>query len=118
MLKLMCVISILLLTFPAFCQSGSDYQVATIIDVKPHQPAADGDENATRYDVAVKVGDTIYQVLYTAPLGVTTVKYAAGRNLLVLVGKKTITYNDILGRATEVPILSQKPATEKAKRSK
>jgi hypothetical protein len=44
-------------------------------------------------------------------LGTSTVRYAAGRELLVHVGKKAIIYNDILGRSQEVPIISQKPAT-------
>jgi hypothetical protein len=35
-----------------------------------------------------------------------------GRQLLVLVGKKTIEYNDILGQSLEVPIISQKPAAD------
>ncbi len=65
----------------------------------------------------VKVGDTIYVVLYTPPLGEETVKYSAGRDLLVLVGKRTIRYNDILGQSFEVPIESQKTAA-KAKQSK
>jgi hypothetical protein len=43
------------------------------------------------------------------------VKYAAGRELLVLVGKKTITYNDMLGQSTDVPIVSQKPASDAEK---
>jgi len=96
-----------LTTFPAFCQSSSKYQVGTITEVKVHQ-AAGGD--AASYDVSVKVGDTIYVVLYTPALGEGTVKYAAGRDLLVLVGKNTITYNDILGRSFAVPIESQKTA--------
>jgi hypothetical protein len=97
-----------LTTFPAFCQSTSKYQVGTITEVKVHQAA--GASDAASYDVSVKVGDTIYVVLYTPALGEGTVKYAAGRDLLVLVGKNTITYNDILGRSFAVPIESQKPA--------
>jgi hypothetical protein len=97
-----------LTTFPAFCQSTSKYQVGTIAEVKVHQAA--GASDAASYDVSVKVGDTIYVVLYTPALGEGTVKYAAGRDLLVLVGKNTITYNDILGRSFAVPIESQKPA--------
>ena len=102
---------ILLTTFPAFGQSTSKYQVGTITEVKAHQAAGRGVSDAASYDVAVKVGDTIYVVLYTPPLGEETVKYSAGRDLLVLLGKNTITYNDILGRSQEVPIISQKPAT-------
>jgi len=43
-------------------------------------------------------------------LGTKTVQYAAGRELLLHVGKDTITYNDILGQSQELPIISQKPA--------
>ncbi len=96
--------------FPAFGQSTSKYQVGTITEVKAHQADGSGVSDAASYDVSVKVGDTIYVVLYTPALGEETVKYAAGRDLLVLVGKNTITYNDILGRSYDVPIKSQKPA--------
>ena len=110
MLRLMCLISICLLTFVAFCQSASKYQVATITSVNAHQPASNSFDVAS-YDVTLRVGNTLYLVLYTPPLGMNTVKYAAGRELLVLVGKTTITYNDILGQSLAVPILSQNPAS-------
>ena len=116
MLKLMCVICISLVTLPALCQPASKYQVATITEVKPHRPADKSWSDAVSYDVAITVGNTTYLVLYTDPLGMNTVQYAAGRNLLVLVGTKTISYNDILGRSQEVPIVSKKPAKD-AKRS-
>jgi len=116
MLRLMCVICICLMTFPTFCESASEYQVATIADVKTHQ-AGGGASDVVSYDVSVKVADTIYVTLYTPPSGENTVKYAAGRELLVLVGEKTIRYNDILGQSFEVPIVSRKPATN-AKQSK
>jgi beta-lactam-binding protein with PASTA domain len=115
MLKLLSVIGIWLVTVPVFCQSTSKYQVATITEVKTHQAAANETSDVTRYDVSLKVDETIYVVLYTPPLDETTVKYSAGRNLLVLVGKKTITYNDILGRSYEAPIQSQKPAKDSSK---
>jgi hypothetical protein len=92
----------------AFGQSTSKYQVGTITDVKTHQDAGGGATDPASYDVAVKVGDTIYVVLYTPPLGEETVKYAAGRELLV--GKRTIRYNDILGQSFEVPIEGQESA--------
>jgi hypothetical protein len=44
-----------------------------------------------------------------------TIKYAAGRELLVQVNEKTITYNDILGQSLEVPIVSQKPDAKQVK---
>ena len=103
--------------FSAFSQSTSKYQVGTITEVKTHLTDASRASDAVSYDVSVKVGDTIYVVLYTPPLGEETVKYSAGRDLLVLVWKSTIRYNDILGQSFEVPIESQKPAA-KPKQSK
>lgn len=111
MLRLVSVFCVCLTAFPAFCQSASKYQVGTITEVKVHQTGAVGASDATSYDVSVKVGDTIYVVLYTTPLGDIAPKYAAGRQVLVLVGKNTITYNDMLGRSFQVPIESQKSAT-------
>ena len=83
-----------------------------ITEVKPRQAAGDDASDPTSYDVSVKVGDTIYVVLYTQPLGELPAKYATGHELLVLVGKNTITYNDMLGRSLQVPIESQRPVTE------
>jgi hypothetical protein len=42
------------------------------------------------------------------------VQYRAGLSLLVLVGSKTITFNDILGNSRKVPILSRKPVPPKS----
>jgi hypothetical protein len=108
MIRLAIVFCISLTMFSALGQSASKYQVGTITEVKTHQDAGGGDTDGASYDVSVKVGDTIYVVLYTPPLGEEIVKYAAGRELLV--GKRTITYNDLLGRSYEVPIESRKPA--------
>jgi hypothetical protein len=112
MLKLVSLLCILLTVFPAFGQPTSKYQVGTITEVKVHQTTGSGASDAASYDVSVKVGDTIYVVLYTPPLGEETVKYSAGRELLVLVGKHTIRYNDILGQSFDVPIESQKSAAK------
>jgi hypothetical protein len=117
MLRLVGVFLICLTMFPAFGQSTSKYQVGTITEVKAHQATGSGVFDVANYDVSVKVGDTIYVVLYTPPLGEIMVKYAAGRDLLVLVGKNKITYNDILGQSYDVPIESQQPAA-KPKQSK
>jgi hypothetical protein len=117
MWRLVFVIGICLVTLPTFGESTSKYEAGTITEVKPHRAAAHSGSDAASYDVSVKVGDTIYVVLYTPPLGAITPEYAAGRELLVLVGKNTITYNDILGRSFEVQIESQKPAA-KPKQSK
>jgi hypothetical protein len=112
MLKSFFLIIICAVALPAFCEPAVKYEVATILDVKPHQSAGEISASvAATYDVSIKVAGTIYLVLYTDTLGTNTVKYAAGRQLLVYVGKKTITYNDILGRSQEVSIISQKPVT-------
>lgn len=111
MLRQFVISCIVLMTFPAFSQSASKWQVGTITAVKVHQSAARvGASDATSYDVSLKVGDTIYVVLYTPPLREETVKYAAGRDLLVFVDKSTLRYNDLLGQSYEVPIESQRPA--------
>jgi hypothetical protein len=110
--RLIGVIALCLLSSPAFCQSTSKYQVATIIEVKAHPAVGDSASDGTSYDVSAKVGDTIYVVLYTPALGEVPQKYAAGRQMLVLVGQSTITYNDLLGRSLQVPIQSQRPAAE------
>ncbi len=111
MQRLIVVVTLCFLTLAAFGESTSKYQVGMITDVRACQVAGDGADLAS-YDVSVKVGDTIYVVLYTQPLGELPAKYATGHELLVLVGKNTITYNDILGRSLQVPIESQKPAAE------
>jgi len=108
MLRLAGVFCICLTTFPVFCQSTSKYQVGTITEVNTHLTDTSSASDTVSYDVSVKVGNTIYVVLYTPPVSEETVKYSAGRDLLV--GKCTIRYNDILGQSFEVPIESQKTA--------
>jgi hypothetical protein len=112
MRRLMAAIVLSLLTFPALSQSSSKYQIAVVTEVKPHEAAGDSASDHPRYDVSVKVGDTIYVVLYTQPWGELPAKYATGHELLVSVGKDTISYNDMLGRSLQVPIESQRPATD------
>lgn len=102
MLKLLCAICIGLAAVSAVCQSTGKYQVGTITSVKPHRAAPNAPSEDVSYDVCVKVADTVYLLLYTPPLGMNTVRYAGGRDILVLVGKQTITYNDLLGQSYEV----------------
>ena len=112
MRKLIGVIALCLLTFPALCQTTSKWQIATITEVRPHPAAGEDASDPITYDISVKVGGTIYLVRYTTPAGEIAPKYASGRDLLVLVGKNTITYNDMLGRSLQVPIESHRPAAE------
>ena len=115
MRKLIGAVTLSLLTLPALCQSTSKYQVAIITEVNAHQIAGDPTSDSTSYDVSVKVGNTIYVVLYTPQLSELPPKYVTGRELLVFVGKEAITYNDMLGQSHEVPIESRKPVTESKK---
>ena len=110
--RLIPVLTLCLLTFPAFCQSASKWQIATITEARAHPAAGEDASDPITYDVSVKVDDTIYLVRYTTPAGEVAPKYVAGRELLVLVGKNTITYNDMLGRSLQVPIESRRPVTE------
>ena len=106
MSKRMIVVLILIAT--AFSQtSGSKYQPGTITAVALHRGAPGEQGSAVaQYDVSVKVGNTTYVVLFTPPNGASTVKYAVGDGLLVLVGSKTLTFNNPGMGRTEVPILS------------
>jgi len=110
MLRLVCVICICFASLQSFGQTASKYQPATVTEVKVHQLASG--PNASSYDVSLRVGDTIYQVLYTPAIDTNSVTYAAGREVLVLVKEKTIRYNDILGQSFELPIVSRKPASK------
>jgi hypothetical protein len=90
--------------------SVSKYQVGTITATECHQ-AAHADTRVTSCEVSLRVGNTAFGVLYAAPVGTDNVRYETGRELLVLVGEDTITYNDMLGNSFQVPILSRATVT-------
>jgi hypothetical protein len=115
MMKLMGIICVFLMVVSCFGQPPRHYQVAVIVGVKPHQDEPNDASGVTRYEVSLKVDGTVYVVLYKPPLGITTVKYAEGLNLLVVVGEKTISYNDLLGQTFEEPIISRTRAEDIAK---
>ena len=99
----------------AFAQSSamsSTYQPATIIDVRPHQSAGDSNPDDALYEVTAKVGRTVYVVLTPSPSPSGAIRYAVGREVLVHVGEKTITWNDIMGQSHEVPIISRTPIAD------
>ena|ERR1700727_3474148 len=83
------------------------YVPGTITAVKTHQEKADASSSVTRYDISVKVGNTVYVVLYTPSPGTYGAQYSTGTDLLVLVGDKTITFNQVSGVSKAVPIISQ-----------
>jgi hypothetical protein len=101
------VVFLLCAILPALSQRPtSKYQVGSITAVNVHQVAPDNVATvADAYDISVRVGDIVYLVLYTPPAGTYGVRQAAGHDLLVLVETDTITFNDLLGRTSQVPIV-------------
>lgn len=90
--------------------AAPQFEHGTIMSVKPHQETGPTDPSVERFDVNVKVKNTMYTVLFTQGAGRYGIQYRAGLDLLVQVKDKTIAYNDLLGEMKEVPILSRKPA--------
>lgn len=76
--------------------------------VRPHQQSATKTGSTGPYDIDVRVGNTLYTVLFTPPPGTYGQQFSAGLQLMVAVGAKTITFNDMLGHSQNVPILTQK----------
>jgi hypothetical protein len=113
MRKILSVILLWIAVLPALGQSPTPkYQPGTITAVKTHEDKAAGSPSAVRYDISVRVENTVYVILYTPPPGAYGAQYTQGMNLLVLVGDKTITFNDVAGRSLEAPILSRTPAPQ------
>jgi len=93
-------------SLPGLCQTpAAKYQPGTITAVTRHQnTAAEGDPGIARYEVSIKVGNTIYVGLYTPPDGSNQVEYSAGLERLVSIGTDTLTLPSRSG-TVEVPIL-------------
>jgi hypothetical protein len=112
MIRIVCAVCVCLASFQALGQTASKYQPATITEVRVHQPASGNEPNGGSYEVSLKIGDTIYQVLYAPVVDTNVARYAAGREILVLVKEKTIRYNDLLGQPYDLPIISRKSASK------
>ena len=99
----------------AFAQSSltsSTYQPATIVEVRPHQSPGGSNPDDVLYEVSAEVGRTLYVVLTPSPSPSGAIRYAVGREVLVHVGEKTITWNDILGQSHEAPIINRTPIAD------
>ena len=94
--------------------SGKDttkkWVTGTIMDVQRHDPNVDQSSTTERWDVSVMVGETIYVVLVTVPPGNAGIEYRKGMDKNVLIGDKTMTFNDLLGRTYVMPIIATRPA--------
>jgi hypothetical protein len=112
-LNVMKIIVMWMAILPVLGQTAKPaYQTATIVDVKTHQESAASDSSVSRYDITIRLQNNMYVVLYTPPPGTYGSQYMKGMDMQVLVGDKTITYNDMLGVSREVPILSRMKAPE------
>ncbi len=106
--KLAIVAFVCLTATLAFAQSSSSqWQRGTVTGVETH--AYGPGETATdvaQYDVSIRVGSTIYVVLYAPARDVSSVRYSPGVDILVLVGNDTLTFNSLSG-TTQARILSR-----------
>lgn len=103
MSKCLGLVLVLIAMLSAFPQSSSStYQPGTIVGVTSHQNAP-GETDVVRYDVALKVGNILYVVLYTPSTG-SAAQYAVGMDLLVLVENNSIRFSK-LGTTAEAPIV-------------
>ena len=93
MLRFLLAFVLCICVVPALCQTPSPkYQPGTIVTVERHhvQPS-DTNPDSIRYDVTVRIEDTLYVVLYTPVSGSNTVEFSAGLQFLFSVGKDTLT---------------------------
>src|SRR5690348_3897814 len=92
-------------TLYAVCQTPHPKpQVGTITAVSVHKNGVD--DNVLKYDVSLKIGNSMYTVLFTPPSGSKGVEYAVGQDIVALVGPEKITVTR-LGHTSESPILSR-----------
>lgn len=103
------LIVICILSYVALVQASKQkYETGTVTSVTAHAAGPQETGNGiARYDVSVKIGNTIYVVLYTPPNGANAVEYAPGIDMLFLVGPDSLTFNSKLSGTTTVPILSR-----------
>lgn len=116
------LMGMLLILMASFARAGDapkpPYQVGTIVAVTHHETAPGTSAGDNSYDVSVKVGNTIYVVLYVPAEGTDLVEYREGVDVVLLVRPKTITFNDILGYTKEVTILRTTPVPAKKEPAK
>ena len=114
---------VMMVLFSAVLQTDAQppapkYQPGTIMAVKAHEPGPSEKPSTRLFDITIRVTNTLFVVLYTQPAGTIDPEYRTGLNLLVLVGSKTLKFNDMLGHTREVPILSRKTIPETSDRSR
>jgi hypothetical protein len=91
-----------------------NYQRGTITAATAHQNPSGDPDHIARYDVSVKIGNTVYVVLFTPPNGSNAVEYSTGIDMLFLVGNDTLTFNSMVSGKTEMPILRRQTGSAPA----
>ncbi len=81
------------------------YERGTIMAVSRLPTTEGANEQSVKYEVSIKVRNTLYVVLYQPPNGANSVEYSKGMNLLVSVSGDTLTFASTLTGTTQVPIL-------------
>jgi len=90
--------------------SKLQWQVGTIIGVKSYQARTATPERHI-YAVSIKVGNTVYVTLCRPRYDSGAFVFDTGRELNILVEEDIIVFNDMLGTALQVPILSRSTTT-------
>lgn len=97
----------------AFAQTTAQpkYQPGTVLAVERHRET-DANSDQTRYDLTVKIDNTVYVVLFTPRYGSNTIEYTPGLEMLFAVAKDRLIFpgkSDRIDAAPqELPILSVK----------
>jgi hypothetical protein len=99
-----CIIALVFASLISLGQQ-SGWQHGVILAVVKHAESQNTDPNVTSYDISLRVGNTIYVVLYTAPKNSSMVEYRVGADVVVRVQGTDLTVNDIQGNAHTVKIL-------------
>ncbi len=108
LVALICVVSISALGQT----SATEYRRGTIVAVTAHQDGSgESGRNIARYDVSVKIGNTVYVALFTPVNGSNAVEHSPGIDMLFLVGGSSLTFNSMVTGKTEMPILRQETVT-------
>ena len=89
-----------------------EWQHGIIVSVDKHSESQTSDSHQSSYDIALRVGDVIYVVIYTVPGSSSTVDYRVGTDLVVLVTEPTLTFNDLQGNPHTVEIIRKQKVNE------
>jgi len=100
------IILICICALASFGQTSSaKWQPGTITAVDVHQNApGEAGDDATRYDVSVKIRNVVYVVLYSPRNGDNSVEYYRGLEMLFLVGSNTLSCNSKASGTIKMPI--------------